>query len=1143
MALRYVIPKDTQEAQRKASDPKLTAWVSANAGSGKTHVLTQRVIRLLLQGVAPSRILCLTFTKAAAANMSLRVFDTLAKWTALDDEALEAEIRATGADFSSESLAFARRLFARTVETPGGLKIQTIHAFCERLLHLFPFEANVASHFRVIEEEEQAELLQLARDNTLTDAGQDTNSDLGKALALVSRETNADDFNELIKAVLAKRDLLAKISDQNEGDLMRYESDVRRALGITSNRSATEIERSLLEDGIPESEWSAYSNRLKQGSKTDNDLADKFDKAQHMQGSAKLEAYLSIWLTQEGKPTSRLGTKELEKKDALIKDELLREQMRVVEALELLKSVECAERSCALMRLSEAILRRYRLLKQTRGILDFDDLIATVRRLLVETSPGWVLFKLDSGIDHILVDEAQDTSPAQWDILCRLSEEFMAGKGQRDLTRTFFAVGDEKQSIYSFQGADPRKFDEMRKYFAQRASDAQMGFENVPLQRSFRSARGILKCVDTVFEDEVNRKGLVYGDPVAPVHQALKEDVPSIIEIWPRVEGRDEDQDRDWRLPVDLQDQFAPPTVLANRIATLIRDWLDPSSPERVSDDENRGRPIRAGDIMILVRRRNAFFEAIIRALKEKDVPVAGADRLQLLESIAVMDLMAAGRAALLPQDDLSLACVLKSPLIGLTDDDLIEIAPLRPASLYEALLASTEPRHQKAIAAIERWRKRAQSGAFSFYAHLLGEDGGRRAMQKRLGPEARDAMDEFLKLALDHELREVPSLQNFLHSLQDVNIKRDMEAAGEAVRVLTAHAAKGLEAKIVFLPDTCSAPGSRFDPKIYELNSETGPLLLWSPSTKLDCTTTSPLRENARNDSAEEYRRLLYVAMTRAEERLYIMGFHGVRGPDKGCWYEMIERTMAEHMETVPAPWNREETVLRLVDGKARPESRNTTLSANKALTLPAWLTKPAPVEAVTLAPLRPSSAIEAADMDPQSEDARIWRAQALLAGRITHELLQHMGGAPLKDRDSVAKRYLARRGAALPEALHIRILEEVFGVLDAPPLRPLFANGSRAEVSLGGAISLKGRKVPLLGQIDRLVETDHEIIIADFKTGKIADDALPLAYATQLALYRAALMELYPSKPIRALLVWTAGPRIDEVTAEMAEEALRKL
>jgi ATP-dependent helicase/nuclease subunit A len=660
MALRYAIPKDTQDAQRKASDPKLTAWVSANAGSGKTHVLTQRVIRLLLEGVAPSRILCLTFTKAAAANMSLRVFDTLAKWTALDDAALEREICATGAEFSTDSLAFARRLFARTVETPGGLKIQTIHAFCERLLHLFPFEANVASHFRVIEEEEQAELLQQARDVSLTEAGQEPDSPLGKALSLVSRETNADDFNELMKAVLSKRDLLAQMVEANGGDLMRYEAQLRRSLGITSNRSAAEIEEAILEEGI--TDWQGVADGLKRGSANDKKLAAKFEVALSTKGVGRIDSYLSIWLTQKGTPLANIGTANI---DPQLKQELEQEQARVIQAMEVLKSVECLERSSALVRLSDAIFKRYRALKQARGLLDFDDLITTVRRLLVETSPGWVLFKLDSGIDHILVDEAQDTSPAQWDILCRLSEEFMVGAGQCNIMRTFFAVGDEKQSIYSFQGADPRKFDEMRQYFARHARDAQMGFENVPLHRSFRSAPGILKCVDKVFADSLNRKGLSYGDDVAPQHQALKEKLPSVVEIWPRIEGRDEEQERDWRLPVDLQDQYAPATVLANRIASLIRGWLDPSSPERVCDEHEHARRIRAGDIMILVRRRNAFFEAIIRALKEKDVPVAGADRLQLLESIAVMDLIAAGRSALLPQDDLSLACVLKSPLIG----------------------------------------------------------------------------------------------------------------------------------------------------------------------------------------------------------------------------------------------------------------------------------------------------------------------------------------------------------------------------------------------------------------------------------------------------------------------------------------------
>ena len=1145
MALRHAIPAATLAAQTRAADPTATAWVSANAGSGKTHVLTQRVIRLLLAGTPPSKILCLTFTKAAAANMSLRVFDTLSKWTVLDDAALEAEIRKTGSPFSPADLSFARRLFARTVETPGGLKIQTIHAFCERLLHLFPFEANVASHFRVIEEVEQAELLAQARDRALALALDDEDGPLGVALRNISAQTSAADFDELMKAALGKRDKLMRGIEARGGDIARYESALRRALDIETNRTGAELEDDLVHGGLPPAHWLDYAARLDRGSTNDKKAAGRFRAAAEAVGGAKLDAYLQVFLNQDLDPRAKLTTATLDKIDPGLKDELANELARICMVREQLKSVQCLERSAALARIALQILQSYANLKNARALLDFEDLIETTRRLLRNAAPSWVLFKLDSGIDHILVDEAQDTSPGQWDILRALAEEFMAGEGHRGLTRTFFAVGDEKQSIYSFQGAQPRQFDEMRRHFETRARAASLDFASVPLQLSFRSAPGVLACVDAVFADPGNRRGLVYGDDVRTEHLALKSDLPSTVEIWPLVGARDTEEERDWKLPVDLKDEHDPPAILARRIAQMIADWLAPGSTERVCDEKGLGRPIRAGDVMILVRRRNAFFEAVIRALKEKGVPVAGADRLQLLENIAVMDLIAAGRAALLPQDDLSLACVLKSPLIGLTDDDLIAIAPERKAGLYEALAASDDEAHKEAFARIEGWRARARAeGPFRFYAHLLGAEGGRRRIQRRLGPESRDAMDEFVKLALDHEQRETPSLQAFLHELQDISIKRDMEAASQCVRVLTVHAAKGLEGKIVLLPDTCSTPGSRFDPKIFELGDEHAPLLAWSPKTAADCGPIADQRTRARDDSAEEYRRLLYVALTRAEERLYIMGFHGAKRPDADCWHEMVRKTMQDRMEDVPAFWAKEsETVLRLTHGAPLGEAEAAKPAAKAALVRPLWLDCAAPAEPQSTQPLRPSSALAAADQSPATQAAQTLRAHAMQAGRMVHELLQHLAEVATDKRAGAAHTYVTRRGSRLPEETRANIVAQALGVLGDARLSALFAPGSQAEVSLAGSIVVNGRVRDIVGQIDRLAETPTQIIIADFKTGAPPKGVMPASYALQLALYRAAIQALYPEREVAAFLIWTEGPRIEALSEDMAKAAFATL
>ncbi len=517
--------------------------------------------------------------------------------------------------------------------------------------------------------------------------------------------------------------------------------------------------------------------------------------------------------------------------------------------------------------------------------------------MLERSDARWVLYKLDSGLDHILVDEAQDTSEAQWKILEELTGEFAAGRGQSPGPRTFFAVGDEKQSIFSFQGAAPKMFDKMRRQFESQFTAGAQPFAHVPLTLSFRSAPGVLSAIDKVFEHGDHKGGLV--DDVWMPQEALKHQLPATVELWPLAAAQSGEDPPAWTLPLDLLDAQHPANLVAKRVAQKIAQLIKPESGEFVHDSQTmRPRPVRPGDILILVRTRGPFFEAMIRALKKSQIPAAGADRLELTHHIAVMDLIAAGRASLLPQDDLVLACVLKSPLIGLDDDDLLALAPGRAASLFEALQASADSKHSGAVAKLARWRARSGGGPFAFYASLLGADGGRRAIEARLGAEASDAVDEFLHLAIAHEDKRAPSLAAFLNELAglEYSVKRDMEGAEDAVRVMTVHAAKGLEAKIVFLPDSCGVPSPRHDPKIFKLGTNVfgEETIAWSPRKELDCAMIEAARGKAREAAMEEYRRLFYVALTRAEERLYIAGFHGAKEPDPGCWAKMIEAALA---------------------------------------------------------------------------------------------------------------------------------------------------------------------------------------------------------------------------------------------------------
>ena len=925
MARPYVIPDLLRQSQALASDSTRSAWVSANAGSGKTHVLTQRVLRLLLAGAKPAQILGLTFTKAAAANMAGRIFRTLADWTSLDDEALAERIAETGAGRPGPpALAFARQLFARTIETPGGLKIQTLHAFCERLLRLFPFEANVPAHFQVIDEREAAALMTEAGGRAMAALAA---SAAGKAaLDRVARDAGAFNFDKL----LAEAKGFAETFGAFDG-AARYREALGRRLGLPEGETTEGVETEMLGGDIGRSRRRAWAQGLAVGNVSDKAFADSLHKADaDLDRPARIEALLDAFFTKGGDGHPRGGAKgqltgaALRDRQPGLEADLHRELARLIGLRERRRAAIVLERSVALFTVAGAILNNFAAAKAERGALDFADQIAGALALVTRSSAAWVMHKLDDGLDHLLIDEAQDNSAEQWRIVERLTDEFFAGESARPRGRTVFAVGDEKQSIFSFQGAAPEKFAEMRRYFERRHRDAVKPFASVPLNFSFRSAQTILTAVDLVFGSEAARTGLVAGDEPPLAHEAIQKRLQGVVEIWPAVAAEKAPDPDDWTMPLDEPAAHDPAVILARRIADQIAAWLKPESRERVADETGSPRRIRPGDVMVLVRRRNAFFEAMIRALKDRGVKVAGADRLKLNQHIAVMDLIAAGRASLTPDDDLTLACLLKSPLIGLDDDALYALAADRTGSLATSLADSDDSRARAAAARLAEWRRRAEKlGPYAFYARLLGADGGRKALIARLGDDASDPIDEFLALALAHEQSQAPSLSRFLADAEadDAEIKRDLEAESEGVRVLTVHASKGLEAPIVFLPDTTVASGGHHDPKLLALPAlepDGAPLFAWSRKKDEDCEAVAAARAERRRAEAGEHRRLLYVAMTRAAERLIVAGYETQKGRKDGCWYDLVADGLADVTAEAPAFWGNGAVVRRYGEGLA---------------------------------------------------------------------------------------------------------------------------------------------------------------------------------------------------------------------------------
>ncbi len=883
------IPDIVRDRQTAVSNPDVSAWVAANAGSGKTHVLAQRVINLLLKGVEPEKILCITFTKAAAANMAKRVFDTLGKWTKLDDHALDKAISGSGVATNAATRTLARRLFARALETPGGLKVQTIHAFCTQLLHQFPFEANVAARFAVLDDAERTQLLEKLTLDVLLQGAEGPDSPIGRALAVAMTAGADQTFREVVRSAIAKGDMIRQWIDQSGGKNEALAA-LSITLGVDPAMTLAQVEQEVVNSPIlPPSEWPAVAAVCQTSSKNDQNQGDRLTLAARLSGREQVETYLGVFIGSNSKPRANLLTQGLAKKQPALAQQLLDEQNRVLALRETRNAILCRDRSAALITVVSEVLKRYSGEKQRRGLVDYDDLIDKALGLLRNTDAAWVHFKLDLGIDHLLIDEAQDTSAKQWEIVRRLVEEFTTGAGARPGTRTIFAVGDEKQSIFSFQNAAPRYFAEMRAFFEKRHTDSDLKFEYRQLEHSFRSCESVLGAVDIVFKDIA---ASVTSDSQGgiPAHIALPGAQPGVVEIWDTIKPEKREPIEGWDAPFDTVSEVSPRVKLARRIARTVRRLIDAREP--VGLDR---RPVRYGDVMVLVRQRGSLFEAIIRALKNEGVEVAGADRLVLTEHIAVMDLMALADALLMPHDDLALAAVLRSPLFGFSDQELFDIAADRDRKTLRAALADhSGEKFTKASAELEALAYMARRVTpFAFFAHILGANGGRRRFLARLGLEANDALDEFLNLALDYERHEAPSLQGFMAWLREARaeIKRDMEIKRDEVRVMTVHGAKGLEAPIVILADTITPPAGPRPPRLLTLAD--GPLI-WVGRKADDVAPVATARALYQRDTEDEYRRLLYVAMTRAADRLVVCGAEGVRGRPQGCWYDLVREPLS---------------------------------------------------------------------------------------------------------------------------------------------------------------------------------------------------------------------------------------------------------
>lgn len=1051
--------------QRRAADPQASVFVSASAGSGKTKVLTDRVLRLLLNQTPPERLLCLTFTKTAATEMANRITKMLRIWAVIPQDKLIQELTGLiGKEPTLTEIKTARQLFSKTLETPGGLKIMTIHSFCQSVLKRFPLEAGVSPNFDIMDETTADVLLRQASEHILGE------TDLKNDIKILSAFVTQEGLNTLLTCAL---------QDIQDIPLDIWEKDISKYFNIDKYSDEKQIISEVCDS---EEEFHELCARC---------------------------------LTKSG--TIRRHLKE---SDALIAD-------TVYTATERLKVFSLKKATKALIRLTKAIRAQYDTLKRRESLLDYNDLIEKTRVLLQQNAmAAWVLFKLDGGIDHILVDEAQDTNTAQWSVVKTLAEEFFSGIGAKniDSPRTIFAVGDKKQSIYSFQGADPSEFERIRHLFEQRVTHAQQHFENVPLNASFRSTHAVLALVNRVLTSPEASRGILNSDETA-VHVSTRSKQAGLVEIWPLEEASKSDTPESWKPPVERQQDPSAVTRLAQKITHKIKTML---TRGEFLDSENR--PVQAGDFLILVQRRRQLTNELVRLLKEANIPVAGIDRLILSDHIAVQDLIALMRFILLPEDDLTLACLLKSPIIGFDEETLMALSLDRGNnSLWQTLIE----RYPETAGRLKKIQALNTFTPFEFLTHVLGPMNARRAFEERLGPEVHEALDELLTLALNFEQTAAPSIQGFIYWIgeRDIEIKRDLENTSNAVRIMTVHASKGLQGKIVFLPDTTFVPDKMPDFVATPKGSQ-----LWIARSSLKTEQIEELADQSIHLGHEEYHRLMYVALTRAADRLYICGYKTKNQVKGHCWYQLIQNSLIEILPSYPdvaniliPSENKEDTVyiehtsegiIRLFNGTFSSTISDAVQKTTQKTTsdVPLWAITPAPFEPTLSHPLMPSRPDRENDEECFLSESQ---AYALRRGTFLHKLLQYLPELPENERRKASEKICP------PD---IEIPDQLFELMTDPRFKSLFSPDSMAEVPLVGILDGK----IISAQVDRLVILNNTVILIDYKTNRHVPktpDQIPENYKNQIKTYKRLLKKIFPDKLVKAYLLWLETLTVTEV------------
>ncbi|MEE2694200.1 MAG: double-strand break repair helicase AddA [Pseudomonadota bacterium] len=1122
--------------QRRSANPANSAWVEASAGTGKTKVLVDRILSLLIHGSQAPHILCLTFTRSAAKQMEERLIERLLLWSTIPEKAVQREIQSlTGTPGNADQVKSAQDLYDRVVTAEIRPQFHTIHSFCETLLRKFPQEAGVENNFIVLDEQGSRNLLQKAKDTVLQQLHLSGDDQLQRDISCISQYSNISGFSTLLDLLIADRRRLEAFVMRNDSNSMARV--ISESLNLPTDSCPDLLVDTTCTDASIDVDGLRSSLILMQtGSKTDQNRAkiiNEWLSAPQHERRKLFAKYCSAFLTRDQFPIKRLVSANTLAKQPDILSSLKTEQSRLVESTTKIKRAKISQCTTALLNLTKKILQQFSQEKNKQNCLDYDDLIIKVCiALTTGDASAWVLYKIDKSIDHLLIDEAQDTSLEQWEIIKSLTSEFFAGQGAEQCSRTIFAVGDYKQSIYGFQGASPDSFNRMRNYFRSRADDASAPWADIGLQVSFRSTSPILETVDSTFKETFANSTKAGANEFHSLkHFCWRDQAPGLVELWPILKPAKGQKVEVQPLPTYVSTQGSSRTTLARLVAKKISLLLSNSSC-------SHPQTFQPEDIMVLVRRRGPFVSDLLKELKTLKIPVTGIDRISLTDNIAVMDLVSLGNFLLNINDDLSLAEVLKSPLCNLDDRDLFDLAHNRTGSLWDSLstLKTTNSHLQDARALLEDMLgKSTHFSPSELYADLIITRNYKKYFVSRIGADCIESINEFLNKSVEYESNNSPSLQGFIHWMQNngsVTKREPAQNYDKAVKVLTVHGAKGLESPIVFLPDTVQK--SRNNNPLLWLHSESFPI--WIPNAALLDPLTQDWMQERRQREAEEYHRLLYVAMTRAKDQLYICGWSETPNVAGDCWHSIVDQSftnVAEEASENILDIEGEIKISRILRlANFTPETftmAETPSSFTTPNRIPRWITS---------------------NGEGKFPKPLFWRAstrKAPLSSLTTPELIANLVNClydlPESDREPAADKFVFHLAHQKnPDQLDV-VKDWSLKILKSTDLSFLFQDNSQGCLPISGPIK-HGRQTLLFhSSIDRLVDSEHSVLLVNFLVrsncpGRAID---PLGPFVQDLAIKASLAQLvFPKKDVASAILWIDEQKLQNVSQDLLQKCL---